>query len=88
MENWMFLAGIFFFLFGGSAVWGIVHTVLEHRKEMAQLKHKHAGENSQLTAKNNDLQETIAHMKDRIAVLEVIATDPARQTADEIERLR
>ena len=88
MEGWMIGAGIMFAMFGGSAVWGIVHTILEHRKQMAELKHKHAAESHLLTAKNEDLKETIAHMKDRIAVLERIATDPAKRTAEEIEALR
>lgn len=88
MENYLILAGILIATFGGSAIWGIMHTILEHRKEMAELKHKHAGENRLLEAENGDLKETIAHMQDRLAVLERIATDPARRTADEIEALR
>ncbi|MGB3471780.1 MAG: hypothetical protein WBA51_13240 [Erythrobacter sp.] len=88
MESWMIGAGIMFAMFGGSAVWGVVHTVLEHRKEMAELKHKHAAKNHSLTVENSDLKETVAHMQDRIAVLETIATDPARRTADAIEALR
>lgn len=88
MENWMILFTIFFFVFGGSAVWGIIHTILEHRKEMAELKHKHANENRLLTNENDELKETVAHMQDRLAVLETIATDPARRTADAIEALR
>ena len=88
MEGWMMGAGILFAMGGGSAVWGIVHTILQHRKEMAELKHKHAGENRLLANENSDLHETIAHMKDRIAVLETIATDPATRTAAEIEKLR
>lgn len=88
MEGWMIGAGILFAMFGGSAAWGIVHTILEHRKQMAELKHRHEGESRLLTARNADLLETIAHMKDRIAVLETIATDPATRTAAEIEKLR
>lgn len=75
-------------LLGGPAIWGIVHTILEHRKEMAELEHKHAGESRLLTAENEELKETIAHMQDRLGVLETIATDPARRTAEEIEQLR
>ncbi|MEM6748720.1 MAG: hypothetical protein AAF608_14985 [Pseudomonadota bacterium] len=88
MENYLIAAGIMIATFGGSAIWGVVHTILEHRKEMAELKHKHAAENRLLTNENAELQETIAHMQDRLATLETIATDPARRTADEIERLR
>ncbi len=88
MESWMIGAGIMLAMFGGSAVWGVVHTILEHRKEMAELEHKHAGASRLLTAENDELKETVAHMKDRLAVLETIATDPARRTAEEIENLR
>lgn len=88
MEGTVILAGILVAAFGGSAIWGIMHTILEHRKEMAELELKHAGENRLLTAENDELKETVAHMQDRLAVLERIATDPARRTADEIEALR
>lgn len=88
MEGSVIVAGILFTAFGGSAIWGVVHTILEHRKEMAELEHKHAAENRLLTSENAELQETITHMQDRLAVLETIATDPARRTADEIEALR
>ena len=88
MANYLILAGILFAAFGGSAIWGIMHTILQHRKEMAKLEHKHAAENRLLTNENAELQETITHMQDRLAVLETIATDPARRTADEIEALR
>ena len=88
MESTWILAGILFAAFGGSAIWGVVHTILEHRKEMAELKLKHVGEAKLLTAENDELKETVAHMQDRLAVLERIATDPAKRTADEIEALR
>jgi len=88
VEGSWIVVGILVAAFGGSAIWGIMHTILEHRKEMAELKHKHAGENRLLEAENGDLKETVAHMQDRLAVLETIATDPARRTADEIESLR
>lgn len=88
MENWMITMAIFLFVFGGPAVWGVIHSILEHRKEMAELKLKHAAENRLLSNENAELQETINHMKDRLAVLETIATDPATRTAAEIEKLR
>lgn len=88
MEGWMIGAGIMVMMFGGSAAWGITDTILKHRKEMAELKHKHAAENQQLIAENSDLNATIEQMQGRLAVLETIATDPARRTADAIEALR
>ena len=88
MENYIILGVIMFMAFGGSAVWGVIHTILDHRKDMAELQHKHEQENRLLTSENEDLKETIAHMQDRLAVLETIATDPAQRTADAIEALR
>ena len=88
MDSSIVAAGVVFAMFGGSAIWGIVHTILQHRKEMAELQHKHAGESRLLTAENDELKETIAHMQDRLAVLETIATDPATRTVAEIEKLR
>lgn len=88
MESYIILGVIMFMAFGGSAIWGVVHTVLDHRKEMAELKLKHVGEARALTAENEEMKETMAHMQDRLAVLERIATDPARRTAEQIEELR
>ena len=88
MENTTILAMIFFFLLGGPAGWGVVHTILEHRKEMAKLQHQHEADNRLLTNEKDELKETISHMQDRLAVLETIATDPARRTAEQIEDLR
>ena len=88
MEGSLIAAGILFTAFGGSAIWGVVHTILEHRKQMAELKLKHASETRLLGAENDDLKETLAHMQDRLAVLETIATDPARRAAEQIEALR
>lgn len=41
-----------------------------------------------LSSENEALTGKIGRLEERIAVLERIATDPARRTADEIERLR
>ncbi|WP_284124916.1 hypothetical protein [Parerythrobacter aestuarii] len=38
--------------------------------------------------REKELQEEVGQLKDRIQVLERIATDPARRTAEEIEKLR
>ena len=72
--------------FAGS--WGIVHSVLEHRRKMFAMKQDQGASNNALTHENTELRETVSLMQDRIAVLEQIATDPARRTADEIEKLR
>ena len=41
-----------------------------------------------LTAENEQLKATVGRLEERLKVLERIATDPSRQLADEIEKLR
>jgi len=65
-----------------------IDSVLSHRRKMAEIKHGSAAREKALAGQNNDLKETVEIMQDRIAVLEQIAIDPARRTADEIEKLR
>ncbi len=88
MEGWIIGVAFAIMFGGGSALWGITDTVLKHRREMAQIKYGRSDQEARLMAEKSDLVETVAHMKDRIAVLERIATDPARRTAEEIELLR
>ncbi len=87
MEGWM-IAVMFAFIFGGPAAWGIVDTVLKHRRKMAEIKYGRSDKEAQLAADKVELKETVAMLQDRLAVLETIATDPARRTAEEIEALR
>lgn len=68
------------------ALWGIVDAILRHREKMAQLKRDAEVEN--LTQQKGELTDQVGLLEDRIAVLERIATDPAKRTADEIEKLR
>ena len=75
-------------MFGGSAAWGITDTVLKHRRKMAEIKFGRSDKEAQLSADKAQLKETVAMLEDRMAVLETIATDPARRTAEEIEKLR
>lgn len=88
MDTGIIVAIVMFAVFGGSALWGIVDTILSHRKQMAELKFREAGKREVLTSENAELKETVAMMQDRIAVLERIATDPSRRTAEAIEALR
>lgn len=46
------------------------------------------GETAQLTAENEALKSKVGLLEERLKVLERIATDPSRQLADDIERLR
>lgn len=41
-----------------------------------------------LTAENEQLKATVGRLEERLKVLERIATDPSRQLADEIDKLR
>jgi len=41
-----------------------------------------------LTAENEQLKATVGRLEERLKVLERIATDPSRQLADDIEKLR
>jgi hypothetical protein len=41
-----------------------------------------------LAAENKELKETVGRLEERLKVLERIATDPGRQLADDIEKLR
>jgi cell division protein FtsB len=41
-----------------------------------------------LKAENEQLKATVDRLEERLKVLERIATDPSRQLADEIDRLR
>lgn len=41
-----------------------------------------------LTSENEQMTGKISRLEERLAVLERIATDPARRTAEEIDRLR
>lgn len=50
---------------------------------------KEAGEATKaLVAENKQLKETVGRLEERLKVLERIATDPARQLADDIDNLR
>lgn len=74
--------------FGSMSSWGIIHSVLEHRQKMAKIKLGRSDREVALSQDKAELKETVAMLQDRLAVLESIATDPARRTAEEIERLR
>jgi hypothetical protein len=50
---------------------------------------KEAGRATKALVKENDeLKATVGRLEERLKVLERIATDPSRQLADEIEKLR
>ena len=70
------------------SAWGIIHSVLEHRRKMAEITFGRSDREIALGRDKAELKETVGMLQDRLAVLETIATDPARRTAEEIERLR
>ena len=88
MEGWMAATLLMLALGGPMALWGMWDSWLKHRRKMAELRYGRSDREQQLAADKLELKETVAMLQDRLAVLETIATDPARRTADEIERLR
>lgn len=70
-----------------TGVLGLTSMFLSHRRQMASIKHGATADKA-IREENIELRETISLMQDRLAVLEQIAIDPARRTAEEIERLR
>ncbi|ABC62768.1 hypothetical protein [Erythrobacter litoralis] len=87
METWALIL-MFAFIFGGPAIWGTVDSILKHRRKMAEITYGRSDREAQLADDKARLKETVAMLEDRMAVLETIATDPARRTAEEIEKLR
>ncbi|MEM6474936.1 MAG: hypothetical protein AAF687_02085 [Pseudomonadota bacterium] len=87
METWAIVA-MFVLIFAGPSIWAVTDSVLEHRRKMAKIKYGRSDKEAQLSHDKEELKETVEMLQDRIAVLETIATDPARRTADEIEKLR
>ena len=59
--------------------------------ELGNIIHKSPFDNEQakaLASENAQLKATVERLEERLKVLERIATDPSRQLADEIEKLR
>ena len=50
--------------------------------------HKQDPATDTLVAENKELKATVGRLEDRLKVLERIATDPSRQLADDIDKLR
>lgn len=59
---------------------GTVHKLLTGEEDDSRAK--------ALAAENEQLKAKVGQLEERLKVLERIATDPSRQLADEIERLR
>ncbi len=59
---------------------------LKHKRKLVEIQ---GGDKvKQLSEEKAELNETVEMLQDRLNVVERIVTDPARQTADEIEKLR
>lgn len=77
-----------------STIGWIVTTAIRARHgypiegEWGGVVHKGDPSTDLLKAENAELKETVGRLEDRLKVLERIATDPSRQLADDIERLR
>ncbi len=74
------------------AAWGIFDRWMDHREkrlELASTAEMDADRKVELLAsENSQLIGKIDRLQERLGVLERIATEPARRTADEIEALR
>ena len=68
----------------GFTVNGIVQKVLDFKRDQAALRAQGSGNG----AKHSQIAERTAHIEDRLAVLERIATDRGQMLSDEIEALR
>ena len=74
-------------ILGFAGVMGLASMFLSHRRQMASIRHGASADDA-TKRENIELRETISLMQDRLAVLEQIAVDPAKRTAEEIEKLR
>jgi hypothetical protein len=86
MENGIMLGLMFAGVAGPIAAWGMWDSWLKHRAKTQEGASNREVE--RLTHEKEQMQERMEMMEDRLAVLETIATDPARRTAEEIEKLR
>lgn len=68
------------------AMWGMWDSWLKHRSKALKFESDRRVE--KLTDEKAQMQDRMEMMEDRLAVLETIATDPAKRTAEEIEKLR
>lgn len=62
--------------------------VMRSRKEGGEDQHLADGERRALETERDEAKQELDQLKERVKVLERIATDPARRTAEEIEKLR
>ena len=86
MENGIMLGLMFAGVGVPIAIWGMWDSWLKHREKVASTTSSRDVE--RLTHEKAEMREQMELMQDRLAVLETIATDPARRTAEEIEKLR
>ena len=85
MEDAAIATAVVLSIAGPMAAWGMWDSWLKHRHGGKRAKREDGG---RLERENRDLNEQVAMLEDRMAVLERIATDPATRTAAEIETLR
>lgn len=53
-----------------------------------EIRHVHDDAEQIASARERELENEVESLRERVKVLERIATDPARRTAEEIEKLR
>ena len=68
---------------------GVCSVMMERtRNRTSQGSSLEEQERRALEAERDDARQELDHLKERVKVLERIATDPARRTAEEIDKLR
>ena len=68
---------------------GIAFTAWKRSQDARQgIVRDHRGNPITSSRREEELQQEVEQLRERVKVLERIATDPARRTAEEIEKLR
>ena len=86
METGIMLGLMFAGIGVPMAAWGMWDSWLKHREK--RFETANSQDVQRLTNEKAEMQERMELMENRLIVLEAIATDPARRTAEEIEKLR
>ena len=66
----------------------VVGAFRSRRGSNNEIRHVHEEAQEASSAREKELENEVEGLRERVKVLERIATDPARRTAEEIEKLR
>ncbi len=83
MSSWAIVALV------AIVMWGLVKVFSSRRDERMGVTRDYRGEPiEQVKQERDDARAELEDLRERVKVLERIATDPSRRTAEEIEKLR